>query len=88
MRNLTGNPAHGAMEFELALPTRGLVRVGIYDVRGARVRELAYREFEPGVHHLSWDGADQGGRDMMAGVYFVRTTAAGKSLVTRIAMVR
>ena len=49
------------------------VEVHIYDVSGRRLRKLADRVFEGGKsHELIWDGADDAGRRLGAGVYFYR----------------
>jgi hypothetical protein len=49
------------------------VEVHIYDVSGRRLRKLADRVFEGGKsHELIWDGADDAGRRLGAGIYFYR----------------
>jgi flagellar hook assembly protein FlgD len=50
------------------------VRVRIYDVSGRLVRTLADRVFPPGEHSLTWDGADDGGRRVPRGVFFVNSS--------------
>ncbi len=44
----------------------------IYDLAGREVRRLADRAFAAGPHELRWDGADDQGRRLARGVYFVR----------------
>jgi hypothetical protein len=66
----------------------GPVSVIILDVRGRLVRELLNEERPAGHHELHWDGRDNSGRHVGAGIYFVRTTqegtsAAGKTTVLR-----
>jgi hypothetical protein len=49
------------------------VEVHIYDVSGRRLRKLADRVFQGGKsHELIWDGADDAGRRLGAGIYFYR----------------
>jgi flagellar hook assembly protein FlgD len=60
------------------------VQVNIYDVAGRRVRLLADRVFPAGEQTLVWDGADDGGRKVARGVYFVRSSTqldAGRIVV-------
>jgi hypothetical protein len=88
LRVVGPNPATAGTWVELAIPARMPAEVIVYDVRGARVRALARREFAPGWHRLAWDGSDARGRNAAAGVYFVRATAGAQILVTRIALTR
>jgi hypothetical protein len=68
-----GNPVRdGSARIALTLASREHARVVVYDIAGRAVRTLANRTFEPGEHTLVWDGADDGGRALARGVYFVR----------------
>jgi len=58
------------VHFGLAHADRVTARV--YDVSGRLVRTLADRTFQPGVYDLTWDGTDDGGRQMERGVYFTQ----------------
>lgn len=45
--------------------------VDIYDTAGERIRRLVdSRSLSAGEHRIRWDGADQGGAPVPAGVYF------------------
>lgn len=44
----------------------------IYDVRGRLVRTLLSASVGSGGHNVSWDGRDQGGRAVKAGIYYGR----------------
>ena len=70
---LAVNPVtSGQGRIALGIAERKQVRVQLLDVAGRLVRTLADRSFEPGDHTLVWDGADDGGRPVARGVYFVR----------------
>jgi flagellar hook assembly protein FlgD len=58
------------------------VQIGIYDVAGRKVRNLADRLFPAGEQVLRWDGTDDAGAKVARGVYFVRTST--ESTVGRI----
>jgi hypothetical protein len=81
------HPARGIARFELALPERCPVELAVFDVRGARVRRVAYGELPAGWHPLEWDGAT-GGRRAGPGVYFVRVLAGRWQATRRVALVR
>ncbi len=66
------------------LPSSGPVDVSVFDVAGAKVRQL-YRGAHPaGEIQLSWDGRNAEGRAVAPGVYFVRTTLASESRVLKV----
>ncbi len=69
------NPARGAAAIVLDLPAEGRVDAGIYDVSGRKVRDLMGGVLLAGRHQFAWDGRDQAGRALVAGVYFVRVDA-------------
>ena len=70
--NLVG--PHAKMNFALSRPDRVTVRV--YDVSGRLVRTLADRNFDAGPQSLTWDGSDDGGRQVQRGVYFTQVKYA------------
>jgi hypothetical protein len=75
------NPAsHGAaIGFRLAKEAR--VELELFDLAGHRVRTIDSRVFTAGDHSVAWDGTDQAGRRIPAGLYVVRMRAG--SLETR-----
>jgi hypothetical protein len=77
------NPApRGVAAFVSRLGSRAAVTIGIYDVAGRRVRELVSATRQPGDYVDSWDGRDEDGRQVRAGVYFARLVA-GQRVVSR-----
>ena len=67
------NPFPSSTELRFSLARSGAVSVAIYDVLGREVRVLARgQRFPAGPQQLAWDGRDGEGREVGAGVYFVR----------------
>ncbi|HEU4929082.1 MAG TPA: FG-GAP-like repeat-containing protein, partial [Candidatus Krumholzibacteria bacterium] len=71
------NPFNPTTRIEYRLPegaagTKTRVSVVVYDVRGAKVRELVNGEQEPGKHAVDWDGRNDAGETVGSGVYFYR----------------
>ncbi len=56
--------------------------LSIYDLRGRRIRTLVDRDLEAGRHQVVWDGRDEQGRSIAAGVY-IYTLASGDQLFSR-----
>ncbi len=58
--------------------------VAIYDPAGRRVRTVRRGAMARGLSTLTWDGRDDRGAELRAGVYLVRVSAATGSAVARI----
>jgi hypothetical protein len=75
------NPTRGATEIRFTLPASGPADVSVFDVAGRVVRSLGEGPRESGEHSVRWDGANDAGESVGAGVYFVRIqTKAGTSV--------
>ncbi|MDD4857624.1 MAG: FlgD immunoglobulin-like domain containing protein, partial [Candidatus Krumholzibacteria bacterium] len=79
------NP-HTLIPFELA--QRGVVEIKIFDVAGRLVRTLVSGTCEKGRHTASWDGRDNGGRQVASSVYFCRLKTGVYTATTRLTLVR
>ena len=71
------NPFRDATRFSFELRSPDAVSLAVYDVSGRLVRALADARFEAGRHEIVWDGRDESGREVSAGVYFFRLRAVG-----------
>lgn len=77
------NPFTSSTTIGYMLPADGgHARVEVYDVTGRVVARLVDQTQSGGVQSVSWDGRDQAGRDVAAGVYFCRLSL-GDRVVTR-----
>ncbi|MFO8145627.1 MAG: hypothetical protein R6T89_07870, partial [Candidatus Syntrophosphaera sp.] len=84
------NPACGQMNIKLELSTPMPHQVEIYNLRGQRIRTLGNASsVSGGEYEYLWDGLDQNGRSVGGGVFFLRASADGKTLISkRICRVR
>jgi hypothetical protein len=83
------NPTRGGAGLRFDVPHgAGPVRLSIHDVSGRLVRELVNGQVEPGRRAAEWDGNDESGRRVSTGVYFVRLTAAGRSVTQKLVLLR
>ncbi|MFN8586856.1 MAG: FlgD immunoglobulin-like domain containing protein [Candidatus Eisenbacteria bacterium] len=80
----SANPARGGAALRFGLASAGRVSVALYDAGGRRVRTLANGEFAAGEHAIAWDGCDDGGRAVAAGLYFAKLEAPGFGATRRI----
>jgi hypothetical protein len=76
------NPFNPLVNLDYSLPTAGKVRLDIFNVRGERIRRLVDETIPAGSHRIQWNGDDDHGVRMGAGVYFVRMRQ-GASIITR-----
>lgn len=66
------NPFRGATQVRYGLPLRSTVQLEIYDVLGRHIKTLVQRVEEEGLKAIVWEGNDEHGRNVSAGVYFSR----------------
>lgn len=78
------NPFTGSMSLRYALTRAGRLRIAVYDVSGRSVRTLLDEQRLAGEGVAAWDGADDAGRTLDTGIYFVRLTAPGVNATRRI----
>ncbi|MCA9728157.1 MAG: FG-GAP repeat protein [Candidatus Eisenbacteria bacterium] len=79
------NPTHLAVSMRYELATAARVSIAAFDVSGRSVREVLDRFAGAGVHHVSWDGRDDFGREVVPGAYYLRlkaTVGSGTALRT------
>ncbi|MCA9751517.1 MAG: S8 family serine peptidase, partial [Gemmatimonadetes bacterium] len=84
------NPIRGATTLDYAIPAgvTGPVRLDLFDIRGARVRQLVNEPAVPGTHLLSWGLDDQRGRAVASGVYFLRLSTRAGTRTHRLVVLR
>lgn len=72
----------------MELPWRTSVRLAVYDVAGRRLTTLVDREVAAGVSDVTWSGADDSGRHVASGIYFLRLSCAKGAQVSKVVMLR
>lgn len=81
-------PFSTMLRIDYQIPKKGPIELSIYNLLGAKVRILADGVKEPGNYRVYWDGRDDLGRALPAGVYFYRLKADGFDKVQKVVMVR
>ena len=64
------------------------VELSVYNVAGQRVRTLASGLQSPAKYLQEWDGRDQEGRSLAAGIYLARLSVGGRSITRKLVAVR
>ncbi len=64
------------------------VSLGIYDVGGRLLKQMVDGPQSPGSYDITWDGRDEGGQELSAGVYFYRLRWGQVELSKSMVMVK
>lgn len=82
------NPFAAATDIEFVMSRAGRAKVAVFDVTGRRIHSLANAAFEEGAHTVVWRGTDAAGRNVAAGIYFVRFEADGAAFQRKLVKLR
>ena len=78
------NPFNPLTTISFELPQDGFVTINIYDLTRRRVRTLVQSQHLAGIHSIQWNGTDDTGHKVAAGIYFYKiefTNALGEEMV-------
>jgi hypothetical protein len=81
-------PTRGDARLSFSLPAAGPVSLAVFDLGGRRVRVLERGVRTPGEHVARWDGRDEWGAPVAAGLYFARLTLGDRTTASRLVVVR
>jgi hypothetical protein len=87
LSRLAPNPTAGPFTVQFALTRETRVRLALYDLHGRLAAVLLDGVRSAGHWQAQWDGVGDHGT-VAAGVYFLRCTADGRTLVKRVAIAR
>lgn len=83
------NPFVDATEIRFVVPGAAAeVDVAVYNLAGRRVRELLRGRVDGGPHVVTWDGRNDDGRRVAAGVYFYRLQSDAQELTRKVVRLR
>ncbi|MBN2587377.1 MAG: PQQ-binding-like beta-propeller repeat protein [Candidatus Fermentibacteraceae bacterium] len=82
------NPFHSSASVSFQLSESGRTSVAIYDLSGRIVRTLQDSELSEGRHSVQWDGTDDHGRTVSAGIYICRIQSGGIAETTGLCLLR
>jgi flagellar hook assembly protein FlgD len=82
------NPFNPETSIKYQLPARTLVILRIYNALGQEVRTLVDGLQDAGSYATQWDGKDNKGRPLSAGIYLMRLEAGEFTMTRKMAMVK
>jgi hypothetical protein len=84
----TPNPFNPMTMIEFGVDRGAQVNLSVYDVSGRVVRVLAHGVRPTGVYRETWDGRDEAGHSVAAGVYLVRLVVGSRLLQEKLALMK
>jgi hypothetical protein len=78
------NPFSTTAAIRFSVPRAGHVRLTVYDLSGRLIRTLVDGDMSAAAHSVVWDGCDQSGNELGAGVYFCRLETSERTLTQKL----
>ncbi len=82
------NPFNPSTNISFTIPVKTKVELAVYNVKGQRIKTLYHDEMESGEHHVVWDGKDDDNRTVSSGIYFCKMRSKGKSITTKMVLMK
>lgn len=82
------NPFNPTTTIRYTVPKDGDVLLCIYNTRGQLITTLVNEHKNLGIHSVVWNGNDSNGSKASSGIYFTRIIANGKSLTTKMLLLK
>lgn len=82
------NPFGPHTEVRFALPSAQPVLLSVFDAGGRLVRDLLAQDLSAGEHFVDWNGRDDRGHDVGAGMFFIRLQTPALRDVAPVVRVR
>jgi uncharacterized repeat protein (TIGR01451 family) len=76
------------MAYAVSASAGAQVEIGVYNTAGQKIRTLVNGVVGSGRHEAVWDGRDENGTAVPAGIYFYRAVIDGQSIVARVTYIR
>ncbi|MDI6739444.1 MAG: FlgD immunoglobulin-like domain containing protein [Candidatus Edwardsbacteria bacterium] len=78
------NPFTASTTIRYSLSSPGLVTLAVYNVMGQKVRTLVNGQQQDGAHEVNWNGKNDAGKQLSAGVYFCRLESGNYKVITKM----
>jgi hypothetical protein len=82
------NPFNPSTTIEYSIPSDGMVKLCVYNLRGQKVKDIINGEQLRGIHKTVWDGRDRNNRSVSSGIYFLRLESGGKTTVRKAMLMK
>lgn len=82
------NPTRAGTVVRLDVPVSSRVELDVFDINGRHIRELFQNAVPGSRSQVHWDGRNNSGEPVAAGVYLVKLAWPEGSAATRVTVIR
>ncbi|MBN1541615.1 T9SS type A sorting domain-containing protein [candidate division KSB1 bacterium] len=82
------NPCKPTSQFDVRIPQEGPVTVAVYNLLGEKIREIENNPLPAGQYRYEWNGVDELGAPVPAGIYFIHLKAGEVQIARRLTLIR
>ena len=82
------NPTGYGTWIEYGIPKETSLSFKVYDLAGRSVRTLIAGNQKPGIYRVYWDGTDDSGKSVSAGIYFYHMDAGDFKATRKLTILR
>jgi len=82
------NPFNPSTTIEFGVPIAENVSIKIFNIKGQEVKKVVDQNYQPGKFKVVWEGNNNAGKPVSAGVYFYRIEAGGKSITHKMLLLK
>ncbi len=86
--NVFPNPFNPTTTISFNNPETSKVSIGIYNIRGQKIRSIAKEVFRKGENSIMWDGANDKGSRVASGIYFVKIQSGTNIAVKKVMLMK
>jgi len=86
--NIFPNPFNPTTTISFKNPQTSKVSIGIYNIRGQKIRTIAKDVFRKGENRVMWDGVNDTGNRVASGIYFVKIQSETNIAVKKIMLMK
>lgn len=69
------NPFNPSTQISFSVGKESIVSIDIYSILGQHIKNLTSKNYSTGNYHITWDGTDNYGRQVAAGIYIYRLSS-------------
>jgi len=82
------NPFNPSTTISFYLPVSGQVELELYNLKGQKVRSILSAYANAGAHQAIFEGTDKQGRALSSGVYLLRFSHSGGSILEKLTLMK
>jgi len=82
------NPFNPETTISFSIPKYSKVEISIYNIKGQKVKTIAKKDFEKGIHKVIWNGKDIAGKSVSSGIYFYKMETGNFSEIKKAILLK